>query len=85
MNRLKSLFVLALLTAAPVLSFAQNADAWVIFPSGDHYVYDHHHDKEWNRIHERQWRERHEREVKEYEHRQHRDHHDDHHHDHDHP
>ncbi len=67
MNRLKSLALLTVLATASVFSFAQNANAWVIFPSSqpDYYQYDHHHDSDWNRFHEREWRERHERELRE--------------------
>jgi len=75
MNHLKSLAVLAVLTAAPLFSFAQNANAWVIFPSGDHYQYDQHHDRRWNEIREHEWRKRHEREVREYHEHEHHEHH----------
>ena len=74
MNHLKSLAVLAVLTAAPLFSFAQNANALVIFPSGDHYQYDHNHDRRWNEIHEREWLRHHEREIREHREREYREH-----------
>jgi len=65
MNRLKSVAILALLTAAPLFSFSQNANAWVIFGHEDHYEYDHHHDREWNRRREFEWRREHDRFLRE--------------------
>jgi hypothetical protein len=65
MNRLKSLAVLALLSAAPLFAFAQNANAFVIFGHEDHYQYDRHHDKEWNRRRQIEWRKEHEKYLRE--------------------
>jgi len=64
MNRLQSLALLTVLVMAPVFSFSQNANAWVIFGHEDHYVYDHHHDREWNRRREIQWRREHDKWVR---------------------
>jgi hypothetical protein len=77
MNSLKTLALLTVLATASVLPFAQNANAWVIFGHEDHYGYDRHHDREWNRRREIEWRREHERWVRER-----RDHHDRDHHDH---